>query len=84
MSLLLQVFGAGGRSSAESAVSRVVAAGFPADVAKWALDNNKQDVGAAIRELRAVSTTGEALNWHLVSVFFSHMITIEPSFILNF
>ncbi|KAF2363011.1 RecQ mediated genome instability protein N-terminal [Trinorchestia longiramus] len=50
-----KVFG-GGRKMVDSAVARVVAAGFPADVAKWALDNNKQDVGAAIRELRAAAT----------------------------
>ena len=51
---LPQVFG-GGRSLADSAVAKVVAAGFAADVAQWALKGNGNDIGAAIRELRAVS-----------------------------
>ena len=44
---------------ADTSVSRVVAAGFDMDVAQWALKNNRNDVGAAIRELRAVSSCGD-------------------------
>ena len=39
----------------DAAVERIIAHGFSADVAKWALRDCGNDVTAAIRHLRAVS-----------------------------
>ena len=39
----------------DAKVQKIVNAGFPLDVAEWALRNSKDDPVRAIKELRAVS-----------------------------